>query len=438
MVNGEPIVAAHDSDLSSRSERRSAALLGNRLHRPYRSESLAHHREEMAFNFGLTPAQIIELTKQAGLLGRGGGAFPTYRKLATVAAQGRNAVVVANGAESEPDSYKDRTLLLLRPHLVLDGVTLAARAVQASTAYLYVHGDDPAVLEALDHAIVERRHANYSEPSLRVVTSPRRYVAGESSSVVSYLSGGEAKPVFGQRSAVRGVHGRPTLVSNVETLAHLAVIACVGVETFRNYGSPGAPGTRLFTIGGAVPRQGVVVESIRPQSIGDLLEQARSLTVTLPQAVLLGGFAGTFIDGGEALGFELSEEHCRRTQRSLGCGFIGVIPNDACGLYVAARLATYLARETAGQCGPCVHGLAGVASALWDLVSFRSGRRQIRSFERAFALIEGRGACSHPDATVTMVRSALLTFADEVERHLKGRCRAPEQRAVFNVAETHT
>ncbi len=435
MVSGEPLIADRDRRLDFQPEHRSATLLGDRLHGPYRRESLQHHREEVEFDHDLTASQIVEWTKQAGLLGRGGAAFPLYRKLIAVATQGGDAVVVANGAESEPDSHKDRTLLLLRPHLVLDGAVLAAKAVGASTIYLYLHGDDPIVLDTLQHAVSERRQAHYQEPVLRIVTSPRGYVAGESSAAVSYIGGGEAKPVFGQRSAVGGVDGRPTLVSNVETLAHLALIATVGVKTFRSYGSPANPGSRLFTVGGAVPRQGVVLESLRPQRIGDLLEEAEALSTTAPQAILLGGFAGTFIDGREELDFELSEEQARMTQRSLGCGFIGVVPHDACGLYVAARLATYLARETAGQCGPCVHGLAGVASRLWDLVSFRSGRRQIRSFERAFTLIEGRGACSHPDAAVTMVRSALLTFADEVERHLHGRCRASEPRAVFNVPE---
>ena len=173
------------------------------------------------------------------------------------AGPGRKAVV-ANGAEGEPASRKDRLLLTRLPHLVLDGITLAAQAVGADEAYLCVHGTEGGLLDRLDHAVAERQAAGLDPVPIQVTGIPGRYVSSEQSSIVQYLNGGPAKPTFSPpRPHERGVNGKPTLVHNVETLAHLALIARRGDRWFRGAGLPSAPGSMLVTVSGAVARPGV-------------------------------------------------------------------------------------------------------------------------------------------------------------------------------------
>jgi len=171
------------------------------------------------------PDGLIDMVEAAGLTGRGGAGVPTGRKMRSVAGHGQT-VVVANGAEGEPASAKDRLLLTRLPHLVLDGITLAADAVGAHEAYLCVHRHEDDLLDGLAAAVAERRHAGYDPVPIQITGIPGRYVSSEQSSIVQYLNGGPGKPTFSPpRPHESGVQGRPTLVNNVETLAHVALIA---------------------------------------------------------------------------------------------------------------------------------------------------------------------------------------------------------------------
>ena len=175
----------------------------------------------------------------------------------SVAARPGRKAVVANGAEGEPASRKDRLLLSRLPHLVLDGITLAAAAVGADEAYLCVHRTESGLLRRLDHAVAERQAAGLDPVPIQVTGIPGRYVSSEQSSIVQYLNGGPAKPTFSPpRPHERGVNGKPTLVHNVETLAHLAMIARHGGRWFRGAGLPSAPGSMLVTVSGAVTPPG--------------------------------------------------------------------------------------------------------------------------------------------------------------------------------------
>ena len=201
-------------------------------------------------------AALIGTVRAAGLLGRGGAWFPTGEKLSAVARNGgrRRPVVVANGAEGEPASDKDKALLTVAPHLVLDGMVLAAMAVGADEAILCVHRGS-ALTGSVGAAITERA----GDPvAIRLVELPARYVASEESALVNYLNTGEARPTeTPPRPYERGVRGRPTLVDNVETLANVALIGRYGADWFRMVGTATAPGTMLVTVGGAVVRPGV-------------------------------------------------------------------------------------------------------------------------------------------------------------------------------------
>ena len=204
-------------------------------------------------------SRLIAEVERSGLAGRGGAGFPTGRKLRSVAAGAGPAVIVANGSEGEPASYKDRLLLVRQPHLVLDGITLAAFAVGATEAYLVVHGTEARLMASLEGAIQAREVAGIDPVPIEIVRIGDRYVASEQTAIVQYLNGGPGLPTFAPpRTHERGVANRPTAVNNVETLAHLALVARYGHVWFREAGVPAAPGTTLVTVSGAIERPGAL------------------------------------------------------------------------------------------------------------------------------------------------------------------------------------
>jgi NADH:ubiquinone oxidoreductase subunit F (NADH-binding) len=358
--------------------------------------------------------ELISEVQRSGLTGRGGAGFPTWRKLTAVAGRGARPVVVANGAEGEPASAKDRTLLSHVPHLVLDGLQLAGDAVGADRAYLYA---GRAGADRVRRALAERWAAGWDRTRVEVVEAPDRFVAGEESAVVAAIEGRPAVPRDKLRRVVEaGLLGRPTLVQNVETLAHLALIARHGAAWFRDRGTRDEPGTFLATVSGAVAAPGVY-EAAYGIPLDRLLAGAGGPSEPL-RAVLLGGYHGGWLPAG-AIEVPVSRAGLRPYGATPGAGVVVALPASRCGLVETARIVGYLAGQSAGQCGPCVNGLPRIADALGRLSS-----GALADVRRLAALVEGRGACKHPDGTVRLVRSALTVFADEVRLHLAGRCSA--------------
>ncbi|MDN5861451.1 MAG: SLBB domain-containing protein [Pseudonocardia sp.] len=363
---------------------------------------------------GVSRHLLIDTVRRAGLRGRGGAGFPTADKLATTAAAPGRAVVVANGCEGDPTSSKDHTLLQLAPHLVLDGIAVAAYALDAGDTVLCVHDDSPA-LEPVRRAIAERR----DPVPVTVVEVPHRYTASESSALVNLITTGQALPTTGPHAAVRGVHGRPTLVDNVETLAHLALIARYGDDWFREAGTDGSPGSTLLTIGGAVTWPGVYeVEFGIP--VSDALELAGGETETL-QAVAVGGLGGTWLPMTTIAELPLTHEGFAELDIPMGVTALVALPVHACGIAETARVLDYLADQSAGQCGPCMFGLPAVAADLAALAAGRRERGLLTRLRRRLGVLPGRGACGHPDAAVSFAASALATFAEDARAHAGGR-----------------
>ena len=259
---------------------------------------------------------------------------------------------------------------------------------------------------------------------------PDRFVAGEETALVQFLNGGPAKPTFTPpRPFERGVGGAPTLVQNAETLAHIALIARFGPAWFRRVGTAAEPGSILVTLS----RRGRAPRRLRGRPRHAAARAARA--------------GGRRARGDPGLSDRRLLRHLGRRGRrgrpalleptwplggGLGARAIVALPARACGLAETARIARYLADESAGQCGPCVHGLDAIAEALERLASGDRTDRRDR-LERWVAAVRGRGACHHPDGASRFAASALDVFADEVELHLRqGRCsaeRAGEQGA---------
>ena len=352
---------------------------------------------------------------RSGLTGRGGAAFPTARKLAAVAA-GRTPVVVANGTEGEPASAKDKVLLARSPHLVLDGAVVAARLVGASDAVVVVHHS---VSEIVADAVAERHAAGCDPVRLRVVTAADRFVAGEARAVVHWIERGSPVPVASPpRLYERGLGGRPTLVQNVETLAHVALIARYGASWFRTAGTPEEPGTMLVTVAGAV-REPSVREIGIGTPVGEVLGLAGGPAAPL-QALLIGGYFGTWVSAAAAAARPYSTAGLAPLGASAGAGLIAALPVSVCGLAETARVARYLADESAGQCGPCIFGLDAIAGQVEQLADGRTA--ELGTLRRWLGQVDGRGACSHPDGAVRLIRSALRVFEAELDQHSRGWC----------------
>jgi len=373
---------------------------------------------------GSSAASLRRVVHESGLRGRGGGQFPTAVKLDQAARAsertGERALVVVNVSEGEPASRKDRVLCALRPHLLLDGAEVAARSVGATDVVVYLHRQGRAA-RALEHAVAERAASAASAAVVHLVDAPQRYVAGETSAVVSFLGGRAAVPRRTSiPAAVDGVGGRPTVVGNAETIAHLALIARYGAPWFREVGSPEVPGSTLCTLAGGVSRVGQVVEVLGQATIGDLLASHGGLG-GVPDAVLVGGYAGTWVGGAAAWSAPVDRAALRRAGVPLGCGLVAPLAGRCCGIAETARIVEWLAGESAGQCGPCVSGLPDLARGLGDLAGGRASRRDVRRLRELAASLRGRGACGHPTGVVGLVESALETFSVEVAAHVAGR-----------------
>ncbi len=367
---------------------------------------------------------LIDEVEAAGLRGRGGAGYPTALKMhAVTAARGRRrTTVVVNAAEGEPASLKDRTLLESTPHLVLDGAALAARAVAAGEIVVCVGEDTPEVLATVSAAAAERSRLRERIP-LRIAAVPAGYVAGQESAIVNHLDGGPAKPRHTPPMIFeRGVAGRPTLLSNAETFAHVAQIARHGAGWFRALGTPEHPGSTLVTLSGPVAEPGVY-EIGHGTSLRSLVDAAGGLTESL-RAVLVGGYSGTWIDASQAGGLTLDDGCLAPHGASTGAGVVALLGESACPVAETVRVASWLADESAGQCGPCIFGLDAVAGRLdeWAAGLAGDGRDEQR---RLASVIRGRGACRHPDGTLRFVASAIAVFAAEFADHgSRGPCGA--------------
>ena len=365
------------------------------------------------------PGMLIHSIESAGLTGRGGAAFPTHRKLSAVASQKGVPVVVANGAEGEPASDKDKVLLWSSPHLVLDGLQLAAEAIGAREAHLYVHRE-PKLMDRLQAVLADRATAGLDRIAVGLVSAPPRFLAGEESALASRVEGGSTLPRFTPpRIFERGVHGAPTLVQNVETLAQLALISRYGPAWFRTVGTDAEPGSMLTTVRLADGSRGVA-----ETAIGTPIAALLKLAEHPAQAVLVGGYHGAWLSADQASYLRLSNAELRPLGAAVGAGVLAALPTNRCGIVESARVVSYLALESAGQCGPCLNGLPRIAATFSQLAHQGSTPSTRDDLQRWSQLVERRGACHHPDGTVRFLRSALAVFADEVALHEAGRCSA--------------
>ena len=360
---------------------------------------------------GADAEPLLESMAEVALSGRGGAHFPVAVKWRAVLEAGGGGTVVANAAEGEPASAKDGVLLRSRPHLVLDGLAIAAEALGATDVVVWLHGGASDSHRVLTRALAERRAARLPELPMRIVRAPDSYLSGEGNAVVRALSGGPALPGFALLPAATvGVNGRPTLVQNAETLARIAVLSRTGAEDY-------ASSTLLTVVGGG---RRTVLERPTTSTVAASVAAAGNLLSTDPQAVLLGGYGGAWLPWSEAADLPVDEPTLRAAGASIGAGVVAPLPARACGLVETASVFGFLAASSARQCGPCLFGLRSISAVLDDLARGRARREDVERIQRHAAAVSGRGACRHPDGAIRLMASALRVFAHDVEAHAAG------------------
>jgi len=362
--------------------------------------------------------EILERVTQAGLRGRGGGWFPVGRKWRAVLAEGGRPLVVANGAEGEPGSVKDRFLMTQRPDDVLAGLGLAAQAVGASEAIVYLKGSFEAPAAALAGALARR-----SLPGLqvRIVRGPDSYIAGEETALLEDLEGRRAwprpKPPL---PAAVGFQGRPTLVQNVETLARVpAAVAdpaafratehtCVSV-----WGHVRQPGVREVRLGTPLGR-------IVADLAGGAAEGIRMVFPAGPSGAPLTA---------EQLETPLDPDALRQGGSALGTAALLVLRASTCPLSIAASLAGFFERESCGQCPPCTQGTLNLARVVRAVEGGTARAKDLRDLAEAAGFMSLHGYCAHSRTAAGSITGLLARFRQDVEDHLRaGGCPRPEGR----------
>lgn len=371
----------------------------------------------------LSADELIAICEQVDLRGQGGAGFPFGRKLKSVIdasdTSGEPTIVVVNCTEGEPGSFKDKMLMIRSPYLILSGAALVAEAIDAEEIIIGVTSNELAN-RSIEAAIDD-------EPGLRkmvrVVQLPERFISGESGALVRGING--KKPIPPGRKVLaseKGVDGLPTLLSNASTFAQISVLALLGPDRFAAVGVPEEPGTVLLSVSGSA-KQAAVVECPTGMPLGAVLDICQA---PAGDGVLVGGYHGMWLDAEAAYQVPVGREGLAAAGGAFGSGIVLPLGDGTCPLGEVARIASYLAGESAGQCGPCKLGLPAMARALQSIVTGAGGIEALDVVRRSAATANKRGACSHPDGTVRFVLSALEVFTEDLAAHVfHGSCGRP-------------
>ncbi|MGH8984083.1 MAG: NADH-ubiquinone oxidoreductase-F iron-sulfur binding region domain-containing protein [Acidimicrobiia bacterium] len=416
---------------------------GQRVLHPTAISSLEEYRSSgglrgLELAMGTGPEGIVATILAAGLRGRGGAGFPTGRKWETVArnaAGGRPSTVVVNGAEGEPGTFKDRSILRRDPYQVIEGAFIAARAVYADRVIIALKRSFTAEVERTRRALAEMRAANVLSRAIgcSIFEGPDEYLYGEESALLETIDGRGPFPrvvppyrigLLGE-DPWRPVDAGPALVNNVETIANVPNIVARGVGWFRSVGTPDSPGTVVCTVTGDLRRHGVG-EVRMGTPLRHVLETIGGGPVAgAPVKAVLSGVANPVI-----LGDQLDVPVSHEGMASIGCGLgsagfmVFAQPTDM--VAVAAGVARFLSIESCGQCTPCKTDGTLLATLLDRLARSRATRVDLDVIESRIRSVAYGARCYLGAQQETVLSSILDRFRNEFEGHLSGNAPAAE------------
>jgi NADH:ubiquinone oxidoreductase subunit F (NADH-binding) len=403
----------------------------------------------------LGPERVIEEIERAGLRGRGGAGFPTGRKWRTVRGGGDNTYAVCNAAEGEPGTFKDRALLRANPYQVLEGLAIAAFAVDAHEVFVALKASFAPEVECVTRAVTEIEQAGLlGDLTVSIVTGPEEYLFGEEKALLEVIEGHDPlprwlppymhglfvtapqlgwesqEPEAGRRDAHES---NPTVVNNLETLANVPHILANGAEWFRSMGTDASPGTAVATVVGDVASPGVI-----EVELGTPLREVLGLRgAPLPERAIkavLCGVSNAAL-GARDLDVSMSYEALAQAQSGLGsAGFI-VYDDSACMVEVAATMSRFLAVESCGQCPPCKQGTGEITEALVHLSRLEATDAELEQIHRSLTTVSDGNRCFLPVEEQQLIGSLLRRFPEDFAAHLEGRCPAPREIAIPKIVD---
>ena len=382
----------------------------------------------------MTPDQVTGEAKESGLRGRGGAGFPAGMKWGFVPKNtGKPVYLCVNADEGEPGTFKDRALFEKDPHMMIEGAIIAAYAIGAKTAYVYIRGEFDLPFRRLNAAVQEAYEKKYLGKNILgsgydcdifVHQGAGAYICGEETSLINSIEGYRGypriKPPF---PAVSGLFGSPTVVNNVETLAAVPFIITKGAAAYKSMGTEKSAGTNLFSVSGPVLRPGVYeVELGYPlrKFLHDDLGWMRPGKIL--KAVIPGGSSVPPLTAQEVEEVNLDYESLQTKGSMLGSGGMIVIDEDVCMVWALENLAHFYAHESCGQCTPCREGTGWAHQILKRMMHGESTMKDIDLLLDIAQKMPGKTVCVLADALAMPISSYIGKFREEFEAHVKGSC----------------
>ena len=390
--------------------------------------------EALAKGIRTPPEDVVKVVSDAGLRGRGGAGFPTGKKWQfTREAPGEPRYLILNGGEDEPGSKKDRVLLENLPHLVIEGTALAAYAIGATKAYLYINANYAVAIKTITAALAEAKAAGYWGENIlgsdfaldiEIVPAPHNYVAGEDTAVLEVIEGRKAwprqKPPF---PVTVGLYGKPTSVNNVETLANVPPIVLHGAQWYRKFGTAESSGTMIFSLDDDLNRPGVYELPFGTplryliEECGGGLKNGKKIKAIMPAAP-----SSAYLPP-EKIDTPLDHNSMRDAGAALGCGVVRLVAEGTCIVEEVIKISEFFTAESCGQCPACRMETNTLTSLLKKVQAGQGGQPILEQFAKVLAFNKGKGFCNLIAMPGPPIESALKLFPGDFAAHLStGKC----------------
>jgi NADH-quinone oxidoreductase subunit F len=397
----------------------------------------------------MTPEQICKMILESGLRGRGGGGFPTGRKWELTRIQpGDKKYVICNGDEGDPGAFMDRSVMEGNPHSVIEGIMIAARAVGADEAYIYVRMEYPLAVKRLRKAVEAAESKGVLGKNVlgsgrqlicHVMEGAGAFVCGEETALISSIEGKRGmpspKPPF---PAQKGLNGKPTVINNVETLATIPLIVNLGVEKFRKIGNEKSPGTKTFALSGHVANTGLIevplgitLREIIYDIGGGVTDKHGTITNDGFKIVQIGGPSGGCLTE-QHLELSLDFDSLREIGAMIGSGGLVLMNKNTCMVSVAHYFMQFTQNESCGKCVLCREGTKQMLYLLEDIMNGQATAQTLELLEQLARVVQKGSLCGLGKTAPNPVLSTLRYFRDEYEAHVFGkRCPAGQCKALL-------
>ena len=398
----------------------------------------------------MAPEEICKLITESGLRGRGGGGFPTGRKWDAARVQNSTKkYVICNGDEGDPGAFMNRSVMEGNPHSVIEGLMIAARAIGASETLIYVRAEYPLAVERVRRAVADAEREGILGKNVfgtglslkcEVMEGAGAFVCGEETAMIASIEGQRGmprpKPPFPAQS---GLWGKPTIINNVETLAHVSRILKVGAEVFKSIGTKDSPGTKTFALTGHVANTGLVevpfgttLREIVLNIGGGITDDAGKIWKTGFKAVQIGGPSGGCLTE-EHLDLPLAYESLRAVGAMVGSGGLVAMNQGTCMVSIARFFMEFTQRESCGKCVLCREGTNQLLALLDDVIEGRADAGTLELLEKLGHAVQVGSLCGLGKTAPNPVLSTLRYFRKEYEEHIfEKRCRTGRCKALLS------